>query len=205
MKLFKKNNYPKHLVEEDLTFFQQALIFIWEVFKVVIISLIIIIPVRYFLIKPFYVKGASMEPSFYNNEYLIIDEISYRFNEPKRGDTIVFHYPLDRSQYFIKRVIGLPGEKIQITAGQIYIFNEHNPEGRVLDETYLTPGMRTIGEFDVRLLDDEYYLLGDNRSASLDSRVFGQVKRDVIVGRTWIRGWPLSRISIVLTDFEYNL
>ena len=83
--------------------------YILELVHVVVISLAIIIPIRYFLIQPFYVKGASMEPSFYDHEYLIIDEISYRFREPQRGDVVVFKYPNDPSQYFIKRIIGMPG------------------------------------------------------------------------------------------------
>ena len=91
-------------------------IFVFEVVKVVVISLAIIIPVRYFLIQPFYVKGASMEPSFYDHEYLIVDEMSYRFRLPERGEIVVFKYPLDPSQYFIKRVIGLPGEKVEISS-----------------------------------------------------------------------------------------
>src|SRR3989344_294895 len=104
---------PRHLADE-LTFRQQLLVFSWEIIKVVVISLAIIVPVRYFLIKPFYVKGASMEPNFYDHEYLIIDEISYRFAEPARGDIVVFRYPNDERQYFIKRIIGLPTETVRI-------------------------------------------------------------------------------------------
>ncbi|MBI5254729.1 signal peptidase I, partial [Candidatus Falkowbacteria bacterium] len=84
---------------------------VWDMVKVVCISLAIIIPVRYFLIQPFYVKGASMEPNFFDHEYLIINEIGYRFDAPQRGDIVVFKYPKDQSQYFIKRIVGLPGEK----------------------------------------------------------------------------------------------
>src|SRR3989344_1293745 len=110
MNIFKKNRYA-HL-EDNLTFTQQVGIFFWEIFKVVVISLVIIIPIRYFLIKPFYVKGASMEPNFHDYEYLIIDEISYRFNQPARGEVVVFKYPFDQSQFFIKRIIGMPGETV---------------------------------------------------------------------------------------------
>ena len=109
--MFKKNKYPSHL-QEDLSLKRQAVIFVWELFKVLVISLVIIIPIRHFLIKPFYVKGASMEPNFFDKEYLIIDEISYRFNEPARGDSVVFRYPLEPKQFFIKRIIGLPGDRV---------------------------------------------------------------------------------------------
>ena len=98
-------------------------IFLWETAKIIIISLAIIIPVRYFLIQPFFVRGASMEPNFHDGEYLIIDELSYRLGEPERGDVIIFKYPKDPSQYYIKRIIGLPTETVEIKDGQIIIYN----------------------------------------------------------------------------------
>src|SRR5665811_413934 len=101
--------------------YKKFLILAWETVKVVAISLAIIIPVRYFLIQPFYVKGASMESSFHDHEYLIIDEISYRFRAIERGEVIVFRYPLNPQEYFIKRVIGLPGEGVQIKDGQVIV------------------------------------------------------------------------------------
>jgi signal peptidase I len=169
--------------------------FIWETLKVIIISLVIIIPIRYFLIQPFYVKGASMEPNFYDHEYLIIDEISYRFSEPQRGDVIVFRYPNDRTQYFIKRIIGLPGETIKLNNGKITIINDQNPKGFVLDETSYLSDTFTHGNGEITLAGDEYYILGDNRSSSLDSRSFGPINRNDIIGRAWIRGWPFNRIT----------
>lgn len=175
--------------------------FFWEMVRVAIISLAIILPVRYFLIQPFYVKGASMEPNFYDHEYLVIDEISYRFNQPERGDIVVFKYPKDPSQYFIKRIIGLPGDKIKIQDSGVYV------NGTKLNEQYLPETAETVlplrGYGDITLAADEYYLLGDNRTQSLDSRVFGPVKRDYIVGRTWLRGWPFSRITVFSTP-EYK-
>lgn len=200
----RKNKYPKH-VEENLSFGKQALIFSWELFKVILISLVIIIPVRYFLIKPFYVKGASMEPSFYDKEYLIIDELSYRLGEPHRGDSVVFKYPLDPRQFFIKRIIGMPGERILIADGVIKIYNQDNPEGKVLREQYIELGIQTLQDTDLTLEEDEFFLLGDNRSASLDSRAFGPVKRKFIVGRTLLRGWPITEFGLVTNNLEYNL
>lgn len=172
--------------------------FIKETVRVAVISLIIIVPVRYFIIQPFYVKGASMEPNFYDHEYLIIDEITYYFSEPKRGDIVVFKYPKDPNQYFIKRVVGLPGEKIKIEDGQVFIIN--SDQMTVLEEDYLPDDIKTNlplrGYSNVSLNQDEYFLLGDNRDQSLDSRIFGPVKREFIIGRTWLRGWPLNRITI---------
>lgn len=204
MKQFKKDKYPAHL-EDELTIGKQFLIFGWELFKVIVISLVIIIPVRYFLIKPFYVKGASMEPNFYDHEYLIINEISYRFFEPARGDSVVFKYPLDPRQFFIKRIIALPGETVKISDGNVYIINQGYPEGIILEENYLLPAMKTLGQVEVELGPDEYYLLGDNRTASLDSRAFGPIKRDHIVGKTLLRGWPIDQIGLVTNELDYNL
>jgi signal peptidase I len=177
--------------------------FLFEVIQIILISSAIIIPIRYFLIQPFYVKGASMEPNFYDHEYLIIDELTYRFREPYRGEIVVFKYPRDPSQYFIKRVIGLPGETVQITGGNVMIYNTEHPNGFILEEVYLE-GEQTIGKVRVTLGAQEYYLLGDNRDSSLDSRSFGAVDVDAIIGRVWVRGLPISRI----TTFDlptYNL
>ncbi|OGY45091.1 MAG: signal peptidase I [Candidatus Buchananbacteria bacterium RIFCSPHIGHO2_01_FULL_39_14] len=201
---FRKTKYPSFL-EDDVSVGKKVLIFFWEIIKVVVISLAIIVPVRYFLIKPFYVKGASMEPNYYDHEYLIIDELTYRFALPARGETVVFRAPIDKSQYFIKRIIGLPEEKIKVAGGKIYIFNQKFPEGSALTESYLLPAMKTLGEVEVQLGPDEYYLLGDNRISSLDSRIFGPVQRADIVGRTFLRGWPIDRIGVIKNDWQYNL
>lgn len=177
--------------------------FILEVIQIVLISAAVIIPIRYFLIQPFYVKGASMEPNFFDHEYLIIDELSYRFSHPERGQIVVFRYPRDPSQFFIKRVIGLPGETVEITNNHIVIYTTDHPNGVVLEEPYIADE-QTSGKLKVTLSDEEYYLLGDNRDASLDSRIFGPVKRSFIIGRVWVRGLPLSRLG----TFElptYNL
>ncbi|HED05751.1 MAG TPA: signal peptidase I [Ignavibacteria bacterium] len=175
--------------------FKNFLNFVFELVKIVVISLIIIIPVRYFLIQPFYVKGASMEPNFHDHEYLIVNEIKYRFLEPERGDVIVFKYPINPQEYFIKRVIGLPGEKIQIKDGDIHIYNADNPQGEILKEPYLPSGLKTYGlsKEAVSLGKDEYFVLGDNRNSSKDSRSFGPVKRSFIVGRVLLRGWPFNK------------
>lgn len=173
--------------------------FFVEVAKVVAISLAIIIPVRYFLIQPFYVKGASMEPNFYNFEYLIIDELSYRFNDPQRGDVVVLRNPESGGRYFIKRIIGLPGEQVEVKDRKVWV------DGQQLDEiAYLDADTETWGAVEVTLDEGMYFVLGDNRNESLDSRVFGPVAQEEFVGRTWIRAWPLSRIDR-FTTIEYNL
>ncbi len=172
-------------------------LFIWETVKIIIISLIIIIPVRYYLIQPFYVSGASMEPNFYDHEYLIIDEISYRFSDPQRGDIVVFKYPKNPSDFFIKRIIGLPNEKITINSNKITIVNTKNPGGYILDESlYLPDNTPTPNNANITLGQDEYFVLGDNRTSSLDSRIFGAITKSDIIGRTWVRGWPIDKFTV---------
>ena len=172
--------------------------FFFELVKIIVISLVIIIPVRYFLIQPFYVKGASMEPNFYDHEYLIIDEITYRFRDPERGEIIVFRYPRNPQEYFIKRIIGLPGEKIAFRDGGIYIFSGAHPDGyRLAEDNYLAEGVMTysLTEEPITIGENEYFVLGDNRNSSKDSRSFGAVNRSFVTGRVLLRGWPLSRLE----------
>lgn len=177
----------------------------WEFIKMLVLSLAIILPVRTFLIQPFYVKGASMEPNFFDHEYLIIDEISYRFNQPERGDIVVFRYPLNPQEFFIKRIIGLPGESIQFKEGRIYVYNLEHPEGLLLEETYLEQSLRTDASTDAKILlgSDEYYLLGDNRMASKDSRIFGPVNKSFIIGKVFFRGLPVDRMT-TFKNVEYK-
>jgi signal peptidase I len=181
--------------------------FVFELIKIVTISLIIIIPIRHFIIQPFYVKGASMEPNFHDREYLIVDEISYQINAPKRGDIIVFRYPRDPQEFFIKRIIGLPGEKVQIQDGMTFIYNKENPNGVGLQEAYLAPNTKTYGISDndiVTLGENEYYVMGDNRNSSKDSRSFGPVSRSFIIGKVLLRGWPFDKIALFNESPVYN-
>ena len=154
-----------------------------EVVEILLITLAIVIPIRYFLFQPFLVSGASMEPNFKQGEYLLIDEISYRFRKPQRGEVIVFKSPKDPSTYFIKRIIGLPGETIEIEGGGVRIYNLQFPVGMSLKEEYVST--LTQGELNVPLKKSEYFVLGDNRDHSSDSRSFGTIPKENIIGRAW--------------------
>ncbi|MDA1168892.1 MAG: signal peptidase I [bacterium] len=172
-------------------------LFFWELLKAFILAMVIIVPIRYFVVQPFFVRGSSMEPSFHDGEYLVIDQLSYRFRDPRRGEVIVFQYPQDHTKFFIKRVIGLPGEDIQVNDGRVIISNSAYPSGAEIEELkYLASGVRTGGQINIHLNDGEYFILGDNRSESSDSRLWGAVKRDEIIGRAWIRLWPLNRMLL---------
>jgi len=164
--------------------------FIWEIAKIVIIAAVIVIPIRYFLFQPFFVRGQSMDPNFENGDYLIVDEISYRFSEPQRGEVIVFKYPEDPSHRFIKRIVGLPGETLEIKDGKVIIYRDG--VSQVLDESEYLSNSVTTGDFQITLGENEYFVLGDNRSFSFDSRKFGVLPRDKIIGRVIFRAWPFT-------------
>jgi signal peptidase I len=168
--------------------------FFSELLKIVLISFAIILPVRHFIVKPFYVKGASMYPTFENHDYLLIDEFSYRFNEPQRGDVIVFKYPRDPKEYYIKRIIGLPGDDVFIENGKVRV--EKNGETVLETEDYLPKEFATGGSYEEKVPEKSYFVLGDNRSASRDSRVFGTVDEKLVTGRVWIRVLPFGDFRI---------
>jgi signal peptidase I len=189
----EKKSYKKIV----LAYLASAGIFLLELVKVAVLAGVTIAFVRYFLFKPFYVKGASMEPNFFDKEYLIIDELSYRLRPPQRGEVIVFKYPDNPKEYFLKRIIGLPGERIKVAEGQITIYNKEYPEGIVLNEPYLPKDLLTVGERVTVLSESQYFVLGDNRPNSYDSRRFGAVDKSLVVGRAFFRGWPFNRAEII--------
>ena len=194
----KKNTNEKWLAirKKIIGVLVSAGLFLFEMVKIAVLAGITIGLIRYYLFKPFYVKGASMEPNFFEKEYLIIDELSNRFREPVRGEVIVFRYPENPKEYFLKRIIGLPGETIKISGGQILLYNQAHPEGISVDETYLPEEIKTEGDRTIKIGDEQYFVLGDNRSNSFDSRRFGSISRSLIVGRAWLRGWPVTRAEI---------
>lgn len=173
---------------------KDTFLFFWEILKIAIIAFAIVLPIRYFLFQPFIVRGASMEPNFHSGDYLIIDEITYRFREPVRGEVIVFHFPLNPSQRYIKRIIALPGEKIEFKEGKILITSPDGKRSQILDESdYLpNPNNFTLEEGEIILKDNEYFVMGDNRAFSSDSRSWGPLPRQYIIGRVLFRAWPFS-------------
>ncbi len=172
---------------------------LWEVAKLVIIALLIVIPIRYFIFQPFIVKGESMEPNFANGDYLIVDEISYRFQAPQRGDVIVFKYPQDPTQRYIKRIIGLPGETVEIRNDEITIFHGATEIKALNELSYIPSYLPTEGDVRVVLNDNEYFVLGDNRLASYDSRRWGPLPEKNIIGRVLIRAWPITALAEIKT------
>lgn len=190
--------------------------YFFELVKIIIWSLIIIVPIRMFLFQPFFVKGISMETNFYDGEYLIINELGFKetkisiagkelftvenFRDFNRGDVVVFHYPNNPKDFFIKRLIGLPGEKIEIKSNRIKIYNNEFPDGFILDESdYLTENFQSTnceGKCVFELEEEEYFVLGDNRSHSSDSRSWGKLEQSFVVGRVLLRAWPVNKVKL---------
>jgi len=173
---------------------------VWDLLKFAALATIIVLPIRAYVAQPFVVSGRSMVPTFQNGQYLIVDEISYRFHSPQRGDVIIFKYPKDPTKYFIKRVIGLPGETVEIKGNDIKIYNSENPDGLKLDQPYVENV--SSNELKTMLGETDYFVMGDNRRESSDSRYWGALPRDMIVGRALLRLLPLAQASYLPGDFK---
>jgi signal peptidase I len=167
-----------------------------EVLEIAIIAVAAVFIVRSFLVQPFLVSGTSMVPTFSNGDYVLTDELTYRIRPPERGEVVVFHDVSDYSTYLIKRVIGLPGERVVIKNDTITIYNKQNPNGFVLNETYLPNGTVTSGDEDITLSSSSYFMMGDNRAVSYDSRSWGPLPASDIVGLVRFRLWPFNAVQI---------
>ena len=165
-----------------------------EIVRFAFIAILIVVPVRMFIAQPFIVSGASMETTFRTGEYLIVDQLSYHLHHPKRGEVIIFRYPRDPSKFFIKRVIGEPGDTVTIENGKVIISNEANPDGFTLQEPYAET-MPPAPKMTEKLGDREYFVMGDNRDESSDSRTWGVLQEERIVGRAWMRLFPPSVVD----------
>ncbi len=170
------------------------LISFWETFEIILIAVVSVYLVRTFIFQPFVVSGASMEPNFSTQDYLVIDEVTYRLRGLERGDVIVFHYPLQPSTYFIKRVVGLPGETVTLNGPEVKIVS--GGKEMLLGEDYLHGKKYSYGELEVKLKSDEYFVMGDNRNNSYDSRGWGSLEQKYIVGIARVRLWPLSKLEL---------
>lgn len=162
----------------------------WDLIKFAAIALAIVLPIRMFVAQPFVVSGDSMFPTFHDGQYLIVDEISYIVKGPHRGDVVIFKYPNDPSRYFIKRIIGMPNEKISIKDGVVTITNAENPDGFILNEPYLNEEFKVTQEYSTG--NEEYFVMGDNRNRSSDSRSWGVLSRKLMTGRAYLRLLPLK-------------
>lgn len=200
MNLFSpKNHLPENnqITSEDKDAdFQPKENFLIEIIRFSLVALLIVVPVRMFIAQPFIVSGASMKETFHNGEYLIVDQVSYHLHSPERGDVIIFRYPRDPSKFFIKRIIGIPGDTINIEGNVVTITNESHPEGFVLNEPYIksmSAGVSTNEKLGAR----EYFVMGDNRNESSDSRVWGVLQEERIIGKAFLRLFPPQAIGVL--------
>jgi signal peptidase I len=167
----------------------------WDVLEIILIALAVALFIRYFIAQPFLVSGASMEPDFHDRNFLIVDEVSYRFRAPARGEVIVFKYPGNTKEYFIKRIIGLPGETLTVNGNVVTIDTKNGP--LVLTEPYIAPDGRNLAAKTVTLDDHSYFVMGDNRGNSFDSRSWGTLDEKYITGVVRARLFPFDQIGII--------
>ena len=167
----------------------------WDLVKFATIALAVVVPIRMWIAQPFVVSGHSMDPTFSDGQYLIVDEISYILKGAHRGDVVVFRYPNDPSRFFIKRVIGMPNEKVEIKNGSVTIYpkDDLKSKGMTLDESYIKEPFRTTATYTTG--PDEYFVMGDNRNQSSDSRYWGVLPKKLMIGRAYLRLLPFSSIS----------
>ena len=175
-----------------MKFFEHAL---KEIAIFIVLAVVIVLPIRLFVAQPFVVDGESMHPTFENADYLIIDELTYHFEAPQRGDVIVFRYPGDPKIFYIKRIIGLPNETVHINSGKVTV-TKPNGQTLTLDEPYAVVEDATYTQT-TELGSDQYFVMGDNRPESSDSRVWGPLPRENIIGRVFVRLLPASEIGIL--------
>jgi signal peptidase I len=170
-----------------------------------IVALGVALFIRFFVAAPFVVSGTSMEPNFEDWHYLIVDRLTYVFSEPQRGDVVVLDLPQDTHRSLIKRMVGLPGDTIVLAGAKVEIFNAQHPEGFILTEPYLDPN--NLGgptNMRITLQKGEYFVLGDNRRVSADSRIWGILPKSDIVGRVFLRLYPFSEIGVLPGQARYD-
>ncbi len=172
-----------------------------EVLIFALIAFGIVLPFRRYIAEPYMVSGASMDPTFETGDYLIVDKLSDRIGKPERNSVIVFQYPHDLSKNFIKRVIGLPGETLFMNNNKLTIVNKENPDGFTIDQSYIekmcvTRDNGCVSTFQITLGASEYFVMGDNRSESFDSRNWGPVNEKYLLGKPVLRLWPASKIGL---------
>lgn len=183
---------------------KEVLTFLLDSLKILLIALAIVIPVRMLLFQPFMVKGSSMEPNYHSSDYLIIDELSYKFRDPQRGEVIVFQYPLNPSYRYIKRIIGLPGETIEIKDGEVFVSRGDGEEQKIDETLYLSTKVqeewKDTDYGPLTLNSDEYFVMGDNRKYSSDSRKWGVLPTKNITGRVLLRISPYEVLVNTLSQ-----
>jgi len=189
----------RNISEHPVTYFFR---YVYEIVKTVIVVLVFALIIRTFLVQPFVVDGSSMEPTFHNHEYLMVEKLNFAFHSPQRGDIVVFKYPLNPSLNYVKRIIGVPGDRVVIAQGKVTVYNNLNPNGLALNEAYIPRDLQTkvsgeLSEHTWSVDQNSYFVLGDNRDHSDDSRSWGLVPQPNIVGKVWLTVYPFEDFGVV--------
>jgi signal peptidase I len=175
---------------------------LWDLIKGLIVYIGIYFVITTYIAQPFLVKGRSMEQTFSDGDYLIVDQLTYNFADPKRSEVIVFHTEFipggSEREYYIKRVIGIPGDRIVIKDGGVLLYENNKDTPNILDEDYIIEGLKTLSQdkVDIILKENQYFVLGDNRGNSSDSRYWGPVEKKYIIGKPFIRLFPFNAITL---------
>lgn len=179
--------------------------FFLDIIETIVIALAIFVVVYLFLVQPHQVKGQSMFPKFHDGEYILTNKVSYRIHDPERGDVVVFKSPNNAEVDFIKRIVGIPGERVKIMSGRVFVNGMELDESNYLPSDYVTnSGAFARESQEVVVPESQYFVLGDNRSHSSDSREWGFVQIDDIVGKAWLRYWPIDRLGLIPHE-KYSL
>ena len=174
-----------------------ALFFFWEIIKIVLIALIIVVPIRYFVFQPFFVRGQSMEPNFQNGQYILTNKVEYKLRSPNRGDVVIFKSPRNKDVDYIKRIIGKPGDRVMLKEGTFYVNGTKVEESYLASGTYISQGSFLREGSEIIVPKGQYFLVGDNRGHSSDSREFGTIPLEDFIGRAFLRYWPFSQAGLI--------
>lgn len=204
----REDRQEEHKSKENLSLpaliVKKVTTFVLDFLETIVVALSIFVVVYLFLVQPHEVKGSSMEPNFHNNEYILTDKISFRLHEPQRGDVVIFKAPKNPEVDYIKRVIALPGDRVKVQGGFVYINDEKLDEPYLADQTNLFPGSFLSEGVDITVSEEEYFVLGDNRPHSSDSREFGPIPKKLMIGRAFLRYWPPG-VAGLLPVIRYSL
>lgn len=196
----KLNPYTLDFDQEGQSFGDKLKNNLVELIEFIAIIGAILVVIRFFVAEPHKVSGSSMVPNFHDGDYIITNKVATQLSNPQRGEVIILKNPRNMDQVFIKRVIGLSGDRVMVNGGKVYL------NGRLLPEPYLPLGTRTYGGAyltegeELTVPEGRFFVMGDNRGGSSDSREWGTLGKDLIVGQAWLRYWPPQQFTLIQID-----
>lgn len=180
-----------------MNFIKRAVVVVFDFLQSIVVVMAIMVMIYLFVMSPQEIKGASMEPSFFDKEYILTNKILFKLRDPVRGDVVIFKSPANPEIDYIKRVIGLPGDTVSLRQNAIFVNSVK------VEEPYLSPGITIFGgsylreNQEVVIPQGKYFVLGDNRPHSADSREFGPIPKEDFIGKAFLRYWPFTRFGLI--------